>query len=129
MRDEKRRRERVHSPLPPRLHPLLLGRLRDLARLDAGGADLHAYRPALRALDAYRLKVRVEAAARAVVRVRDVVAELRPLAADFASFSHYFENLRTLKRRVPVRLWPHGQDGGARRKRKFIANGFAERQV
>src|SRR5437588_1269304 len=65
------------------------GRLRDLARLDAGRADLHANRPALRALDAYGLKVWVEAAARAVVRVRDVVAELRPLAADFASFSHY----------------------------------------
>jgi hypothetical protein len=30
--------------------------------------------------------------------VRDVVPELRPLAADFASFSHYFENLRTLKK-------------------------------
>ena len=79
------------------------GRLRDLARLDAGRADLHANRPALRALDAYGLKVWVEAAARAVVRVRDVVAELRPLAADFASFSHcVFENLRALKRRAPL---------------------------
>src|SRR5919108_4124468 len=99
MRDEKSGGEGFFHPSSLRLHPLLLGRLRDLARLDAGRADLHPYGPALRALDAYGLQVGVEAAARAVVRVRDVVAELRPLAADFASFSHCAsENLRALKK-------------------------------
>src|ERR671931_1845306 len=88
MRDEKSGGEGFFHPSSLRPHPLLLGRLRDLARLDAGRADLHPDGPALRALDADRLQVGVEAAARAVVRVRDVVAELRPLAADFASFSH-----------------------------------------
>ena len=43
---------------------------------------------ALRALDAYGLQVGVEAAARAVIRVGNVIAELRPFAADFASFGH-----------------------------------------
>jgi hypothetical protein len=55
-------------------------------------------------LDAYGLQVGVEAAARSIVRVRDVVAELRAFAADFASFSHDFDNLRTLKRRAIPRL-------------------------
>src|SRR2546423_13472985 len=130
MRDEKSGGRGFFHPSSLRLHPLSLGRLRDLARLDAGRADLHATRPALRALDSYGLKVGVEAAARAVVRVRDVVAELRPLAADFASFSHcVFENLRALKRRVPPEAVPHCRGGGARVKRKLIANRFTQRQV
>ena len=67
---------------------LNLRRLQHLALLDAGGADLHAARRALRGLDANLLKVGVEAPPGAVVRVRDVVAELRTLAAHFASFCH-----------------------------------------
>jgi hypothetical protein len=87
-------------------HLKRLRRFGDLAGLDARGADLHADVAALRALDADGLKVGVEAAARAVVRVRDVIPELRPLAADFASFSHYFENLRTLKKPRPSPCGP-----------------------
>ena len=55
---------------PPPVGPeKKLGRFGDLAPLDAGGADLHPLRAALRALDADGLQVRVEAAARAVVSV------------------------------------------------------------
>src|ERR1700761_2050672 len=59
----------------------------DLACLDAGGAHVHALgRAADRGADA--LDVRVPAAAGAAVRVRDVIAEARPLAAYFADGSH-----------------------------------------
>src|SRR5919202_6382704 len=79
-----------------------LRRLRDLARLDAGGADLHAHRAALRALDADGLQIGIKAPRGAVVRVRDVVAELRALAADFASFSHNGRYLRRITRRAAL---------------------------
>ena len=62
----------------------------DLTCLDAGGADFHPARAALRRLHANRLQVRVEPAWGAVIRVRDIVAELRSLAADFTTFGHYF---------------------------------------
>jgi hypothetical protein len=65
-----------------------LGRFRDFACFDTTGADLHANRSALRALDAYGLQVRIEATARAIVRMRNIIAELGRLAADFATFSH-----------------------------------------
>ena len=59
----------------------------DLACLDAGGADVD---PLGRAADhgADALDVRVPAAAGTAVRVRDVIAEARPLAAYFADGSH-----------------------------------------
>ena len=60
----------------------------DLTCLDAGGADLHPASAALWRLDANRLQVRVEPAWGAVIRVRDIVAELRSLAADFTTFGH-----------------------------------------
>ena len=63
---------------------------RDFARLDATGADLHANCSALRALYANGLQVWIKTAARAIVRVRNIIAELRRLAADFATFSHNF---------------------------------------
>jgi hypothetical protein len=66
----------------------LLSRFRDFAALDAGGADFHAHVPALRALHANFLQVGIETTPGAIVRVGDVVAELRPFAADFASFCH-----------------------------------------
>jgi hypothetical protein len=59
-----------------------------LARFDTGRADLHADVPALRSLNANLLQVGIETPPGAVVRVRDVVAELRAFAADFASFCH-----------------------------------------
>jgi hypothetical protein len=66
----------------------LLGSFRDFARLDATGADLHANGSALRALNTNGLQVRIEATARAIVSMRNIIAELRRLAADFATFSH-----------------------------------------
>src|SRR5690606_31154850 len=60
---------------------------RDLAGLDARGAGVHALR---RPADhgTHTLDVRVPATGRTAVRVRDVVAEARPLAADVAVGSH-----------------------------------------
>jgi hypothetical protein len=66
------------------------GRFSDLASLDTTGANLHSFSPALRTLDANGLQVGIKATARAIVRVRNVIAELRRLAADVASFSHDF---------------------------------------
>jgi S-ribosylhomocysteine lyase LuxS involved in autoinducer biosynthesis len=42
-------------------------------------------------LNAYGLQVGIEATARAIVGVRDIIAELRAFAADFASFSHDYQ--------------------------------------
>lgn len=72
------------------------GRFRDLARLDATGANLHALRAALRTLNAYGLQIRIKAATRPIVCVRDIIAELRPLAADFTTFCHDCFNPQTL---------------------------------
>ena len=59
----------------------------DFAGLDAARA--HA-QPLGRAVDhrLHRLQIHVPGTARHVVRVRDVVAEARPLAADIACLSH-----------------------------------------
>ena len=59
----------------------------DLAGLDARGADAEALRRPGNDR-ANGLDVRVPAAAGAAVRVRDVVAEARPLAAYVADGSH-----------------------------------------
>jgi hypothetical protein len=67
-----------------------LGSFRDFARLDTTGADLHANCSALRALRTNGLQVWIEATARAIVRMRNIITELRRLAADFATFSHNF---------------------------------------
>ena len=64
----KRMRLLLLHPSPCGPHPSL-SRLRDLAALDADGADLHADVAALRALDADGLQIGVKAAAGAVVRV------------------------------------------------------------
>ena len=120
----------------PRVVPHLVfekptsGRFSDLAALDTGGADLHALRAALRTLNADGLQVGLETAARSIVGVRDIITELRPFAADFASFSHVNENLRTLKKRVPVSFDVlHSSDGDARLKTNFITNSFTSRQA
>jgi hypothetical protein len=67
---------------------LALSRLGDFACLDTTGANLQALNAALRALHAYGLQVGIKATPRAIVRVRDIITELRAFAADFASFSH-----------------------------------------
>ena len=59
----------------------------DLAGLDAAGADAHALADAINdGLDG--LQVHVPATAGRVVGVRDIVAELRSLAAEFTFLSH-----------------------------------------
>jgi hypothetical protein len=65
-----------------------LSRFSDFARLDATGANLLALSAAFGPLHADRLQVGIKATARAVVRVGNIVAELRAFAANFASFSH-----------------------------------------
>ena len=67
------------------------GGFRDLARLDASCTNFHPARATLRLLHANRLQVWIEASRRAIVRVRDIVAELRSFTADFATFSHLFQ--------------------------------------
>jgi hypothetical protein len=64
------------------------GSFRDFARLDTGGADFHPARATLGLLHANRLQVRIEASRSAIVRVRDIVAELWSFTADFATFGH-----------------------------------------
>ena len=66
----------------------LLSGFHYFARLDATGADPHALRAALRTLRAYGLQVGIEPARSPVVCVGDIIAELRPLAADLAAFCH-----------------------------------------
>ena len=61
----------------------------DLAVLDATGADLHALRNAV-SQRLHRLKIRVPATTGDVVRVRDIVAELRPFAAKITYVCHDF---------------------------------------
>jgi hypothetical protein len=61
---------------------------RDLVAFDATGANPHTHVAALRALHANFLQVGVETSAGAIVRVGDVITELRAFAADFASFCH-----------------------------------------
>src|SRR5215470_3831596 len=67
------------------------GSLRDFARLDAGCTDFHPARATLGRLHANRLQVRIEASRSAIVRVRDIVAELWSFTADFATFGHFFQ--------------------------------------
>src|SRR6476661_6857812 len=60
----------------------------DLARLEAGGADVESLRRHTVHQRPHALDVGVPAALGAAVRVRDVVTEARPLAADVAVGSH-----------------------------------------
>jgi hypothetical protein len=69
----------------------------DFACFDTTGTDLHANCSPLRALDANGLQVRIKATARAIIRMRNIITELGRLAADFATFSHYFLYLRSRK--------------------------------
>ncbi len=77
-----------------------LSRFSDLASLNTTGADLLAFSPALRTLNTNGLQVGIKATARAIVRMRDVITELRRLAADFATLSHDFLKPPKLKKRV-----------------------------
>jgi hypothetical protein len=77
----------------------VLSRFSDFARLDATGANLHALRAPLRTLHADGLQIWIKAARCAVIRVGNIITELRAFAADFASFSHDFKYLRIVESR------------------------------
>ena len=68
-----------------------LSSLQDFARLDAGRADFHPARATLGLLHANRLQIRIEPSRRAIVSVRDIVAELWAFTADFATFGHFYQ--------------------------------------
>ena len=70
--------------------------LGDFAGLDASCANFHPARATLGLLHANRLQVRIEASRSAIVRVRDIVAELWSFTADFATFGHFFNLQNTL---------------------------------
>lgn len=63
---------------------------RDLAALNAVGANLHALRTPLGKLDANRLQIWIEPAGRPIVSVGYVVTKLWAFPTNFAAFSHYF---------------------------------------
>jgi hypothetical protein len=86
------------------------GSLRDFARLDAGCADFHPVRATLGLLHANRLQIRIEPSLSAIVRVRDIVAELWSFTADFATFGHSYST-------------------SIFQKLSFIANEFLKRQA
>ena len=66
---------------------MVLGRLDDLAGLEARGADANALVGAVHA-GAHRPEVDVPAATADVVGVTDFVSKLRPFAADIANLCH-----------------------------------------
>src|SRR5579859_1331743 len=68
-----------------------LRRFNHLARLEAGGANAHAF---VRAVDAraHRPQVHVPAAAAHVVGVADLVSKLRAFAADVANLCHLIDS-------------------------------------
>ena len=78
------------SPRPKASGSILLVELSldDLAALDATGADADLLVRAALQLGLDRTQVHVPATAGDIVRVRDVVSELRTLAADFTNLSH-----------------------------------------
>ena len=71
-----------------------LSGFKNLAAFDTTGANTLAGIAASWQLNPNRLQIGVKAAARAVVRVRDIVAELRAFATGFTAFSHCLINLR-----------------------------------
>ena len=74
--------------------------LEDFAGLDAGGANPHALANAVdHGLD--RLQIGGPATARDVMRVRDVVTELRTFATDFTYLCHD----KTLRKETGARLF------------------------
>jgi hypothetical protein len=76
--------------------------LGDFARLDASCANFHSARATLRGLNANRLKIRIESSGSAVIRVRDIVAELWSFTADFATFGHFLFNLQNSQVSLPA---------------------------
>jgi len=97
---------------------------------NATGANPLAHDPALRALDTDFLQVGIETPPGAIVRVRDVITELRPFAADFASFCHdcFLVPPNSKKRAASVAIsYRCGLE--ARGKPKYIAKSFTRGQA
>ena len=105
-----------------------LSGLSDLSGFNARRAHLYPASAPLRQLHTNRLQVWIKSSRCAVIRVRDIVAELRSFAADFTTFGHYFCNLR-------VFWFPYSVSGiiqlvSCRNKKlSFIANAFLSRQA
>jgi hypothetical protein len=78
--------EPVRYFLFPKLYCLHLS-LYDFAALDAARANLHALAATARS-GLHRLQIRVPAATRYVVRVRNIVAKLRTFAAKLTYLCH-----------------------------------------
>ena len=87
MRDEEKRPRFIPHPSSS-IHSLRC--FGNFAGLDAAGANFHTLSAALRELDAYGLQVGIKTARRAIISMRDIIAELRAFAANFTSFSHDF---------------------------------------
>jgi hypothetical protein len=69
-----------------------LSRFGDLTGFDTTRADLHTLNTTLWSLDSNGLQIWIEPTPGTVVSMRNIVAELRRLATDFASFSHILVN-------------------------------------
>ena len=87
-----------------------LGGFRDFSSFDATRANLHALRPTFGKLDPNRLKIRIKPAPGAVIRMRDIVAELGSFIADFATFGHDFYDTSRALLKFPAH---HGLGYGA----------------
>jgi hypothetical protein len=87
---------------------LALGCFRNLACFDTPCANLRALNAALRSLQANGLQIRVKPAAGAVIRVGNIITELRAFAANFASFSHDYSvppSIKSRMRIISVKNW------------------------
>jgi hypothetical protein len=75
------------------------------------------------------LQIRVKAAAGAVIRVGNVITELRAFAANFASFSHDYSVPPSIKSRMRIVSVKNHRIRAIDSKREFIANGLPKRQA
>jgi hypothetical protein len=65
-----------------------LSGLCDFTGLDTAGTNLYSFRAALGQLNANGLQIWTKTPWRSIVCVRNIVSELRPFSADFATFGH-----------------------------------------
>jgi hypothetical protein len=68
-----------------------LRRFDNFAAFNTTSANFLSRISACRKLDANRLQIRVKATASFIVRVRNIISELRTFAADIASFCHNYK--------------------------------------
>jgi hypothetical protein len=70
----------------------LLSGFSDFSGLNATCTNFHALSATLRQLHTYGLQVWIKPTWRSIVRVRNIVTELGPFTADFATFGHDFND-------------------------------------